>query len=205
MRKGFNIWLFLIVVITLPITVFALVNWYDTSVKALPVLIDKNHKIEDYKLTNQEGREVSTKEWKNKIVVANFFFTHCPSICPKMVTNLKEVQQAFPQDENLLIVSFSVDPEKDSVSVLKKFATRFHINEADWSLITGSKIEIYRLARNSFKVTATDGDGGPEDFIHSDKLILIDTKKQIRGYYTGTDKTEVAQLIKDIKKLENEH
>lgn len=205
MRKGFNIWLFLIVVIILPITVFALVNWYDTSVKALPVLNDKNHKIEDYKLTNQEGREVSTKEWKNKIVVANFFFTHCPSICPKMVTNLKEVQQAFPQDENLLIVSFSVDPEKDSVSVLKKFATRFHINEADWHLITGSKIEIYRLARNSFKVTATDGDGGPEDFIHSDKLILIDTKKQIRGYYTGTDKTEVAQLIKDIKKLENEH
>ena len=122
-----------------------------------------------------------------------------------MVTNLKEVQQAFPQDENLLIVSFSVDPEKDSVSVLKKFATRFHINEAGWNLITGSKIEIYRLARNSFKVTATDGDGGPEDFIHSDKLILIDTKKQIRGYYTGTDKTEVAQLIKDIKKLENEH
>ena len=205
MWKTFNIWLFLMAVVILPVGVFALVNYYEITVQALPVLVDKNHKIQDYKLTNQEGRKVSTKDWENKIVVANFFFTNCPSICPKMITNLKEVQQTYAQNKNLLIVSFSVDPERDSVTVLKNYVTRFHINEANWNLITGSKIEIYRLARTSFKVTATDGDGGPEDFIHSDKLILIDEKKQIRGYYDGTDKKEVTQLIKDIKKLENEH
>ena len=204
MWKTFNIWVFLLAIVILPISVFAVVNWYELTVQALPVLIDKNHKIEDYKLTNHHGKEVSTKEWNNKIVVANFFFTHCPSICPKMIKNLNNVQQSNAQN-NLLIVSFSVDPERDSVEVLKNYATRFHINEANWNLITGSKIEIYRLARKSFQVTATDGDGGPEDFIHSDKLILVDRKKQIRGYYKGTDEKEVVQLIKDIKKLENEN
>ena len=204
MWKAFNIWVFLGAVIILPVSVFAVINWYQRSVQELPVLVDKNHKIDDYQLTNQQGQIVSTREWNDKIVVSNFFFTRCPSICPKMIKNLKEVQRSYSGSKNLLIVSFSVDPERDSEKVLKNYAVRFDINEANWDLLTGSKIEIYRLARNSFQVTATDGDGGPEDFIHSDKLVLIDKKKQIRGYYKGTDENEVAQLIKDIKKLQNE-
>ena len=205
MWKTFNIWVFLLAVVILPISVFAVVNWYELTVQKLPVLIDKNHTIDDFKLTNQQGKEVSTKDWNNKIVVANFFFTHCPTICPKMIKNLNDVQQTYAQDKDLLIVSFSVDPKRDSVEALKKYASRFQIDEANWNLLTGSKIEIYRLARTSFQVTATDGDGGPEDFIHSDKLILVDRKKQIRGYYKGTNEKEVAQLIKDIKKLQNEN
>ena len=205
MWKRFNIWGFLIFVVMLPVSVFAIVSWYELTVQALPVLIDKNHKINDYQLINQQGKRVSTKEWSNKIVVVNFFFSHCPGICPKMIMNLKKVQQYHSENKNLLLVSFSVDPERDSEGVLKNYATRFDINETNWQMLTGSKIEIYRLARKSFQVTATDGDGGPEDFIHSDKLILIDQKKQIRGYYKGTDEKEVAQLIKDIKKLQNEN
>ena len=122
-----------------------------------------------------------------------------------MTANLKKVQAAFAGKKDLLIVSFSVDPERDSVAQLKKFAQRFNIDESNWQLLTGSKQEIYRLARKSFQVVATDGDGGDNDFIHSDQLILIDTKKRIRGYYEGTEGKETAQLIKDIKKLEHEN
>jgi protein SCO1 len=168
-------------------------------------LIDKNHTIDDYQLTNQRGEQVSTTKWKNKIVVANFFFTHCPSICPKMTKNLITVQQSYINSDDLLLVSFSVDPERDSAKRLAEYAGKFSIDETKWQLLTGSKKEIYRLARKSFKVTATDGDGGADDFIHSNKLILIDTKKRIRGYYDGADEKETTQLIKDIKKLENEH
>jgi protein SCO1/2 len=205
MFKTFNIWLFFAVVITLPVSVYAVVNWYERSVKALPVLVDKHHTIHDYQLTNQQGKQVSTAEWKNKIVVANFFFTHCPSVCPRMTKNLKTLQQVYINRSDLLVVSFSVDPERDSAKRLAEYADEFSIDETKWQLLTGSKKEIYRLARKSFKVTATDGDGGAEDFIHSNKLILVDTKKRIRGYYDGTDEKETTQLIKDIKKLENEH
>jgi protein SCO1/2 len=205
MFKTFNIWLFFAVVISIPVSVYAVVNWYERSVKALPILIDKNHTIDDYQLTNQRGEQVSTTKWKNKIVVANFFFTHCPSICPKMTKNLITVQQSYINSDDLLLVSFSVDPERDSAKRLAEYAGKFSIDETKWQLLTGSKKEIYRLARKSFKVTATDGDGGADDFIHSNKLILIDTKKRIRGYYDGTDEKETTQLIKDIKKLENEH
>jgi len=205
MGRKFNIWLFVAVVVVLPLSVYAVVNWYERSVQALPVLISKTHTIADYRLVNQLGKESSIKNWEGKIVVANFFFTHCPSVCPKMTNNLKKVQKANVGDKNLLFVSFSVDPERDSSEQLQKFARRFNIDESNWQLLTGSKKEIYRLARKSFQVIATDGDGGENDFIHSDQLVLIDAQKRIRGYYEETEEKETDQLIKDIKKLENEN
>jgi protein SCO1/2 len=205
MWRRFNIWLFLGIVIVFPLTVFAIVNWYERTVQSLPVLINKEHRIGDFKLINQQGNKSTTEEWRGKIVVANFFFTHCPVICPKMTANLKKLQETFAGNENLMLVSFSVDPQRDSVAELKKYTERFYINESNWQLLTGSKKEIYRLARKSFQVVATDGDGGDNDFIHSDQLILIDSKKRIRGYYEGTEKKEIAQLIRDIKKLEHEN
>jgi len=205
MGRKFNIWLFVAIVVVLPLSVYAVVNWYERSVQALPVLISKTHTIADYRLVNQLGKESSIKNWEGKIVVANFFFTHCPSVCPKMTNNLKKVQKANVGDKNLLFVSFSVDPERDSSEQLQKFARRFNIDESNWQLLTGSKKEIYRLARKSFQVIATDGDGGENDFIHSDQLVLIDAQKRIRGYYEGTEEKETDQLIKDIKKLENEN
>jgi protein SCO1 len=205
MWRKFNIWLFIGVVVLLPSTVFAVINWYERTVQSLPVLINNEHTIAGFELTNQRGNKSTTEEWKDKIIVANFFFTHCPVICPKMTANLKEVQEVFKGEENLMFISFSVDPERDSVAQLKKFAKRFNLDERNWQLLTGPKKEIYRLARKSFQVVATDGDGGDDDFIHSDQLILIDTKKRIRGYYEGTEEKEAAQLIKDIKKLEHDN
>src|SRR5215212_5701165 len=129
MKRPLNIWLFLTAVIALPFSVFAVVNWYESSVQKLPVLISKEHRIANYQLTDENGNLSTTSEWKNKIVVANFFFTHCPVVCPKMTRNLKQVQTAFDSNKKLLIVSFSVDPERDSAARLKKFAQRFSINE----------------------------------------------------------------------------
>ena len=204
MFRKFNIWLFVAAVVVLPLSVFAVVNWYEKTVQKLPVLVSKDHRITDFKLTNQHGGTTTTKNWENKIVVADFFFTRCPSVCPKMTSSLKKVQAATANNNDVFIASFTVDPENDSTAVLQKYVNRFQINENNWHLLTGSKKDIYRLARKSFLVIATDGDGGPDDFIHSDLLILVDKQKRIRGYYEGTVEKEVQQLIKDIKKLENE-
>jgi protein SCO1/2 len=122
-----------------------------------------------------------------------------------MTGNLKIVEQYFKNDGRVRINSFSVDPLRDSVGQLKKYISQFRLETTRWDFLTGSKKEIYKLARNSFMVVATDGDGGPDDFIHSDKLVLIDGQKRIRGYYDGTDKKEIDQLVDDIKKLENEN
>jgi protein SCO1/2 len=203
MLKKYSISLIIAVVLITPITVFAIVNWIENKGRALPVYEGENHKVTNFKLTNQYGDTVTLQNWKNKIVVADFFFTHCPLICPKMTSNLKKVQAAFPDKENLQFTSFSVDPVRDSVPQLKAFANRFGIT-GNWHLLTGDKVAIYKLARKSFAVDASKGDGGRHDFIHSDKLVLLDADHRIRGYYSGTTDKEVLQLINDIKKLYNE-
>ena len=205
MKKRSTIGLFVMLVFILPVTAWALLNLYERKFEALPVMgKTKAHRIGNFKLTNQDGQLKGIADWKNKIVVANFFFTHCPVICPKMTSSLKKVNTIFENDQTVLINSFSVDPERDSAAQLKKYAGHFVINTRNWDLLTGDKREIYKLARNSFMVVVTDGDGGPEDFIHSEKLVLIDKQKRIRGYYDGTSNKETEQLITDIKKLKHE-
>jgi protein SCO1 len=202
MKKKSTIWSFAILVFALPAIAYALVSWYEKKVEALPVLgKTKEHRIADFNLTNQDKQIVTIAKWDKKIVVANFFFTHCPVVCPKMTTNLKKIHDAYNDKSNVMITSFTVDPERDSAVQLNKYAAQYKMDNSRWILLTGDKKEIYKLARNSFMITATDGDGGINDFIHSEKLILVDTQKRIRGYYTGTDEKEVNQLINDIKKL----
>ncbi|MBD0375642.1 MAG: SCO family protein [Flavisolibacter sp.] len=202
MVRKYSIWVFVAAVVLIPVSVFAVVKWYENQYTALPILGPKGHTIGEYTLLDQHGRTATLKDAEGKIVVADFFFTHCPSICPKMTYNLKRVQ-AYSGIANLLITSFTVDPERDSVDQLKKYAEKMEIN-GDWQLLTGTKQDLYRLARKSYKVIATDGDGGPNDFIHSDNLVLIDPQKRIRGYYNGTDEEAVNQLVKDIQKLSRE-
>ncbi len=212
MKNKSTIRLFIVFVFAVPLLAFAALNWFEKKFDRLPILGPakkehgqiKNHMIADFNLTNQNGQQVSTSDWKNKVVVADFFFTHCPSVCPIMTKNLKKVQQQFGRDV-IVINSFSIDPERDSSAELKKYSEHHSIENTNWSLITGSKKEIYALARNSFLIVATDGDGGPEDFIHSEQFVLIDQQKRIRGFYNGTDNAEVDQLINDIKKLVNEN
>ena len=197
------IWLFVAAIVLVPVTVFGIVKWYEREFTSLPVLGPKGHTISEFMLSDQSGRIISAEEWKNKIVVANLFFTHCPSVCPKMIRNLKKVQQRFAGDRDLLLASFTVDPDRDSVQQLNRYASQLDIR-GNWQLLTGSKKEIYRLARKSLLLVATDGDGGSDDFIHSEQFVLIDAKKRVRGFYKGTSETEVTTLLRDIARLKRE-
>jgi protein SCO1 len=201
MRRNLLIWLFVPLVSGVPISFYAASLYWQREFAALPVL--SKEVIPTFNLTNQAGIKYTGDEWNNKIVVVNFFFTHCPTICVSMTKNLKKVQQSFT-DKDISIASISVDPESDNPGRLTWYARQFGIDTVSWQLFTGDKREIYKLARNGFKLVATDGDGGPDDFIHSEKLVLLDTQKRIRGYYDGTSQQEVQTLIDDIKKLKHE-
>jgi len=204
MIKNRNIWIFILAVVTVPVIAFGIVSWYQEKYARIPVYGPSKHELLDFNLVNQQAKNVNLKSWQNKIIIADFFFTSCPAVCPKMTASLKKVLEHFPGDNRIEVNSFSIDPERDDVNKLSVYAARFGITER-WNFLTGDKIEIYRLARKSFLVVATDGDGGENDFIHSEKLILIDTKKRIRGFYDGTDPGDVKLLINDIRKLKQEN
>jgi protein SCO1/2 len=211
MRNNSTIGLFLAVVFLVPLLAYAGYVFYERKFQKLPVYgknlsvgNDIEHKIPSFTLVNQDGKASGTHDWSNKIVVVDFFFTHCPVICPRMTNSLKKIQASVPVND-IMIGSISVDPARDSAEALKKYAEKFAINTANWNLLTGEKKEIYKLARNGFFIVATDGDGGDNDFIHSEKLVLVDKQKRIRGYYDGTDDSEVNSLIEDIKKLQHEN
>ncbi|WP_295127025.1 SCO family protein [uncultured Chitinophaga sp.] len=157
------------------------------------------HKVRDFELTNQFGQKVKLSDLEGKIVVVDFFFTSCPTICPKLTTNLKLLQNAFLKNDTLIqILSLTVDPTRDTVAAIKQYADKFQINPDNWFILTGDKKEIYDLARNEFYVSVTQGDGGPDDFVHTEKLVLLDKDRHIRGYYNGLDTTAIGKLAGDI-------
>ena len=166
----------------------------------------KFHRIPDFQFVNQLGDTISQKTFDNKLYVTDFFFTSCPGICKKMTGNMIKVQEAFKNDEDVLLLSHSVTPSIDSVSVLKTYAENFGIIDNKWHLVTGDKTEIYDLGRNNYFV---ENDlGVPKDindFLHTENFLLIDKNKHIRGIYNGLNRASIAQLITDIKtlKLEN--
>ena len=160
------------------------------------------HVVKDFTFTNQMGQQVGLHNLPNKVVLVNFFFTSCPSICPKMMANLEKIQQAYVKNDTLLqLVSFTVDPERDTAETLRQYGLKHNINPDNWWLLTGDKKDIYDLARNEFYVSVTKGDGGPDDFSHTEKLVLLDKDHYIRGYYDGTDSNAVRQCANDIAVL----
>jgi protein SCO1 len=199
MKPNYSPWIFVVAVVMLPVAVFGVVQWAEARYQQLPVLGPAAHRIDHFQLTDQHRKTVGLETWENKVVVAHVFFTYCPAICPKMIYQLKRVQ-AYAEVPNLLIASFTVDPDRDSSERLQQYAAEWGI-ENNWQLLTGDKRQLYRLARKSLMVTATDGDGGPDDFIHSELLVLIDTNKRIRGFYEGTEEASVNRLVQDIRKL----
>ena len=186
----------------MPLIAFGVVSWLENKYQPLPVL----NKLSDtdnpeYAFTNHHNEKKMLAEWKNKILVADFFFTRCPTICPKMTNNMKTVAIKFKDNSDVQLLSFTVDPGNDSADKLMKYAESKEALPYNWEFLTGEKKTIYKLARKQFFLTATDGDGGPMDFIHSDKIVLVDKQNNIRGYYDGTSEKEVQQLINDVKKL----
>jgi len=167
--------------------------------------IKKYHKIANFSLTNQNGNRISQRDYQGKIYVADFFFTTCPSICPIMTNNMAYIQSKIMDDPQVKLLSFSVTPEIDSVPQLKKYALEKGVNDKKWNLLTGDKKEIYTLARKSYFVVKEDGDGGPHDMIHTENFVLVDPDKRIRGYYDGTDKAAMENLLADLKTLKEEY
>jgi len=170
------------------------------------VHIKKKHHIADFSLTNQNGETITQEDYKDKIYVADFFFTTCKSICPVMTTNMKKIQQATLLDNDIKLLSHTEMPEIDTVAQLRRYAIEKGVLSDKWNLVTGSKKELYNLARKSYLVAKYDP--SKEDgygFIHTENFVLVDKKKRIRGTYDGTDDEDIDRLLKDIEILKEEY
>lgn len=168
------------------------------------VHIRRNHKVADFKLINQNGEIVTQYDYNEKIYVTDFFFTRCMTICPVMTNNMGKLQEVFKNDDDIKFLSLSVTPEMDSIPILKEYAVNKGVIDTKWNITTGDKKHIYELARKSYFAVLDEGDGGLQDFIHTENFILVDKKRQIRGFYDGTDSEDIERLIIDIKILQNE-
>lgn len=182
-------------------------------VDVIPDLVDQslqnkglNHTVMDFYLQNQEGEWVDQSIIKDKIVVANYFFATCPSICPIMNGKLAKVNEYYKNSNELLILSHTVMPEVDSASVLLEYAGRYDAEVSTWQFLTGSKKHLYELARKSYLICPDENDpnydhGSENDFIHTENVALIDKNGRIRGFYDATSDQKIEQLIKDIQIL----
>lgn len=168
-------------------------------------MFTKNHTIGDFQLINQNGDTITQKNYENKIYVADFFFVSCKGICIPMSNNMGVLQEHFKRDNDVMFLSHSVTPELDSVSVLKSYSERKGINDKKWNVTTGNKKHIYELARKSYFAVLDEGDGGLQDFIHTENFILIDKEKRIRGMYDGTKYENMQKIIDDINILKEEY
>lgn len=164
------------------------------------------HKLANFTLTNQEGKSISLDSLQGKIIIADFFFTHCPTICPGLTMNMKRLAESIHNgqrvgdktNKQVHFLSFSIDPERDSVERLKYWADRFQIDPDQWWLLTGDKKVIYDLVIEEMKVGLVDGQGVDTNFIHSDRFVLIDSNRHVRGYYSGLDSISLAKLSHDL-------
>lgn len=165
--------------------------------------VKKYHSIADFSLINQNGKVVTQADYKNKIYVADFFFTTCQTICPIMTDHMVKIQESLHDDRNVFLLSHTVTPEIDSVGQLKKYAVEKGVDDKRWNLVTGDRKEIYDLARKSYLV-AKDNPYEEFDLIHTENFVLVDDRRRIRGFYDGTDPDAIDELLQDIKVLEAE-
>ena len=166
--------------------------------------VKKYHKIAPFSFENQNGKTITQDDYEGKIYIADFFFTTCPTICPKMTANMVNIQEEILNDSTVMLLSYSVTPKIDSVPQLKKYAIEKGVNDEKWNLLTGNKKEIYTMARKSYLVVKENGDGGPYDMIHTENFILVDPEKRIRGFYDGTDTLAMRELLIDLEILKDE-
>ena len=166
--------------------------------------VAKYHKISDFKLTNQNCKEITQANYKDKIYVADFFFTTCQDICPVMTKNMYQLQEELKNDNQILLLSHTVIPEVDTVEQLKKYAIENNVDDSKWNLVTGDKKQIYELARKSY-LAVEDSNYSQYDMIHTENFMLIDKEKQIRGFYDGTNSEDINRLLKDIEILKQSY
>ena len=161
------------------------------------------HVIPTWSFLNQNGNIKSSKDFKNKVRLVDFFFTSCPTICPKMTVNMKKIQQLINTGclNNIELLSFTVDPSRDSVEKLKEYCNTYNVDSKNWNMLTGDQNSIYDVGVNGFLVPNQEDALAPGGFLHSEKMILIDKKNRIRGYYDGTDSLNIPIIVQHIKSL----
>ncbi|MWB93733.1 SCO family protein [Flavobacterium sp. GA093] len=164
----------------------------------------KYHTIADFSFVNQNGDTITQKNYEGKIYVADFFFTTCGSICPKMTTNLADVQKAVLNNPKIMLLSHTVFPETDSIPVLKAYAIKHGVVDSKWNLVTGDKKEIYKMARKSYLAVKLGRPDQLYDMVHTENFVLVDQKRRVRGFYDGTNKEEIKRLLEDIDFLSKE-
>ncbi len=212
----------LLVVVALPVASYLFVNNLSKDAVGMPrryffdsvvVKTEKGrqvndtvwHKIRPFKLKNQFGREVGLEDFGGKVIVADFFFTSCPSICPTLTRNMKKLQGAFKKTDTMVrFVSFTIDPLRDTVQKVKAYGDKFGIDHDTWWMLTGDKKEIYDIALNEFKASVAENGNIDTGFVHTDKFFLIDRDRVVRGWYNGLDSANLDRLIKDIVLLNME-
>lgn len=164
------------------------------------------HRLGDFSLLNQEGKTITWDSLRGKIVIADFFFTHCPTICPPLTKNMKRLEESINNGERVgdktnqqvHFISISIDPERDSVPRLKYWADRFQINPEKWWLLSGNRETVNRMVTDEMRIPYIDGKGDDTAFVHTDHFVLIDSNRYVRGFYHGLDSASLAQLSKDL-------
>lgn len=200
-------WLY---VLLLPLCILS--SCVNKGEKPLPIFGERDiengdtiyHTIADFKFVDQDSSEVTNETFKDKIYVTDFFFTSCRTICPKMKTQMLRVYDSVENDPEVLLLSHTIDPEYDTVGLLKDFAERLGVQSDKWHFVTGDKEQIYKIAQTSYFATALEDKSEPDGFIHSGAFLLIDKHQRIRGKYDGTVEEDVNRLLKDIEKLKKE-
>ena len=177
------------------------VEYIEAKVYPLPVYGPEDHEIELFQLTNQKDELFNSSNHLDKIWVVNTFFTSCPSICPKMMRNMQSVHDIVRSEEDIVLISLTVDPKRDTPERFMTYLDNFNVNHSSWQLLTGEKSDLYRLARKSFLVSATDGAGDEYDFIHSENIVVVDQEGKIRNFVNGTAEDADEKILKTIKRL----
>lgn len=208
----------LLIAISLPLIGYMIVKYYSRDAVQMPKryfydsvhVIDRKgkktndtiwHKVRNIQLTNQMGKQVSLYDLRNKVVVVNFFFSRCPSICPGMTRAMKKLQDSYVKNPDIVhFLSISIDSERDSVPALRRFADRFNVNHDNWWFTTGDKKDIYDFAFSEMKASIADAEVDTA-FIHTENLFLLDSNKIVRGWYNAFDSVKQAKLAHDIPTL----
>jgi protein SCO1/2 len=182
--------------------VYWLVTLFFGNKNELPVLGEPGHRAGSFSFINQDGKQITEKTVANKVTVAEYFFTSCPSICPRMNRNLQDVYEKFRQNPDFMILSHTVDPGKDSVSVLKAYAAQYDATAPGWQFLTGDKNALYTNAVRDYLLSAADS--GTDQFIHTQYVALLDRSGRIRGFYDMTSKENVSRMESSIQQLLSE-